>query len=83
MTLKSKELSTIVANILFLYIPSESGSSVSIVTGYGLGDRGSIPDRGGGFLLYSLRPSGSGTHPVSHNGYRGPSPGVNPAGACC
>jgi hypothetical protein len=37
--------------------PSEPGSSVSIVTGYGLGDRGSIPDGGRGFFLYPLRPS--------------------------
>jgi hypothetical protein len=29
------------------------------VTGYGLSDSGSIPDRGGGFL-YPLRPAGSG-----------------------
>jgi hypothetical protein len=29
---------------------------VSIVTAYGLGCRGSIPDRGRGFLLYPLRP---------------------------
>jgi hypothetical protein len=32
------------------------GSSVSIVTDYGLDDRGSIPDRGRGFFFYSLRP---------------------------
>jgi hypothetical protein len=27
------------------------GSSVGIVAGYGIGDRGSIPDRGRGFFL--------------------------------
>jgi hypothetical protein len=61
----------------------EPGSSVSTVTGYGLDDRGSIPGGGGGFFLYPLRPACSGAHPASHSGYRGPSPGVNSAGACC
>jgi hypothetical protein len=32
-------------------VKCEPGSSVSIVTGYELGDRGSIPDRGRGFSL--------------------------------
>jgi hypothetical protein len=32
------------------------GSSVSIVSDYGLDDRSSIPDRGRGFFLYPLRP---------------------------
>jgi hypothetical protein len=35
---------------VFLY-SCEAGSSVSIVTGYGLGNRDSIPDRGRGFFL--------------------------------
>jgi hypothetical protein len=56
---------------------TEPGSSVSIVTGYGLGDRGSIPGGGGGFFFYPLRPAGS----ASHNGCRGNSPGVNAEGA--
>jgi hypothetical protein len=33
-----------------------NGSLVSIVTDYGLDDRGSIPNRGRGFFFYSLRP---------------------------
>lgn len=53
----------------------EPDSSVSIVTGYGLGDRSSISGEGGGFFLYPVRPAGSGAHPDSHNGYRGPSSG--------
>jgi hypothetical protein len=43
----------------------EPGSSVSIVASYGLGGRGLFPDRGGGFFLCSLRPTGSGAHPTS------------------
>jgi hypothetical protein len=33
------------------FISREPGSSVSIVTGYGLDSRGSIPDKGRGFFL--------------------------------
>jgi hypothetical protein len=33
------------------------------VADYGLGDRGSIPDIGGGFLFYPLRSAGSGFLP--------------------
>jgi hypothetical protein len=33
------------------YIKWSRGSSVSIVSDYGLDDRGSIPDRGTGFFL--------------------------------
>jgi hypothetical protein len=44
----------------------QPGSSVSIVIGYGLGERGSIPDRGRGSLLYRLLPAGSGAHPASY-----------------
>jgi hypothetical protein len=40
-----KEIRTSVA------VMCEPGSSVSIVTDYGLDDRGSIPDRGRGFFL--------------------------------
>jgi hypothetical protein len=40
-------------------------SSFSIVTGYGLGERGSSPDRGGEFLINPLRPAGSGFYPAS------------------
>jgi hypothetical protein len=31
-----------------------SGSSVSVVSNYGLDDRGSIPERGRGFFFYPL-----------------------------
>jgi hypothetical protein len=42
----------------------ELGSSVSIVTGYGLDDWGSIPDGGEGFFLYLLHPTmGTGDLP--------------------
>jgi hypothetical protein len=44
---------------------SRPGSSISIVAGYGLGDRCLIPDRGGGFFLYPLHLAGSVAHPVS------------------
>jgi hypothetical protein len=51
------------------------GSSVSIVTDYGLDDRGSIPDRGRGFLFQSLRPDRLwGPPSLLSNGYRGPFP---------
>jgi hypothetical protein len=40
-------------------------SSVSIVTGYRLGDQGSIPDGGRRFFLYPLHPASSGSHPAS------------------
>jgi hypothetical protein len=43
----------------------EPGSSVSIVTSYGLGDQGSIPERGGVFFLYPPCPADSGAHPAS------------------
>jgi hypothetical protein len=43
----------------------EPDSSVSIVTGYGLGNQASIPDRGGEFFLYLLCQAGSGAHPAS------------------
>jgi hypothetical protein len=43
----------------------EPGSSVSTVSDYGLDDRGSIPDRGGRFFPYPLRPAGCGAHPAS------------------
>jgi hypothetical protein len=39
---------------LFLY--GSRGSSVSIVSDYGLDDQGSIPDGGRGFFLQPLRP---------------------------
>jgi hypothetical protein len=44
------------------------------MTSYGLGDRGSIPDGGGGFFFYSMRPAVSGAQPVSYNEYWGSSP---------
>jgi hypothetical protein len=41
------------------------GSSVSIVSDYGLDDRGSIPDRGRGFSSSLCVQTGSGAHPAS------------------
>jgi hypothetical protein len=61
----------------------EPCSAVSMVTDYGLGDWGSVPNVGRGVLLYPLHPASSGAHPASYNGYRGSSLGVNVAGACC
>jgi hypothetical protein len=50
-------------NLLWLKMYFRSrGSSVSIVSDYGLDDRGSIHDRGRGFLCVQ---TGSGTHPAS------------------
>jgi hypothetical protein len=40
----------------FNFVACEPVSSVSIVTGYRLGERGSMPDRIRGFFLYRLRP---------------------------
>jgi hypothetical protein len=42
------------------------GSSVSIVSDYGLDYRGSIPDRGRGFFLSPLRPDRLWAHPASY-----------------
>jgi hypothetical protein len=61
---------------LFTRVVNGQGSSVSIVTGYGLGGRGSIPGGGRGFFFYPLRPAGSGAHPACHSWYRGPPRGV-------
>jgi hypothetical protein len=49
------------------------GSSVSIVSDYGLDDRGSIPDRGRGFFLpLAFRPDRLwGPPSLLYNGYRG------------
>jgi hypothetical protein len=44
----------------------ELGSSISIVTGSGLGDQHSVPNRGGGFFLYPLCSADSGAHPASY-----------------
>jgi hypothetical protein len=63
---------------IYIYIVCvcvEPGSSVSIVSDYGLDDRGSIPDRGRGFLLYPLRPDRLwGPPSLLYNGYRGSFP---------
>jgi hypothetical protein len=53
-----------VNNVYFILL-CEPGSSVSTVVGYGLGDQGSIPDRGRGFFLYPLRLAGCEANPVS------------------
>jgi hypothetical protein len=52
-------------NLLLYYVHWEPGSSISIVAGYGLGDQGLMPHRGGGFFLYPLHPAGSGKHSAS------------------
>jgi hypothetical protein len=58
------------------YICSRSwGSSVSIVSDYGQGDRGSIPGRGKGFFLWPLCPDRLwGPPSFLYNGYRGSFP---------
>jgi hypothetical protein len=49
--------------------------SVSIVSDYGLDDRGSIPDRGSGFFLKPLHPDRLlGPPSLLYNGYRGSFP---------
>jgi hypothetical protein len=54
----------------------EPGISVSIVTGYGLGGQGSIPNRGRGFFLCPLRPDLLwGPPSLLYNGYGGLFPG--------
>jgi hypothetical protein len=55
----------------------EPCSSVSIVSGYGLGDRGSIPGRGKDFSSNLFVQTGSGAHPTSCAvGTGGPFPGA-------
>jgi hypothetical protein len=49
-------------------ICSEPGSSVNIMTGYGKGERCSIPDRREGLFLYPLRRTGSGTRTMGSGG---------------
>jgi hypothetical protein len=54
----------------------EPGSSGSIVSDYGLDDRGSIPDRGRGFFFLPLRPDRLWAPPsLLSSGNRGPFPG--------
>jgi hypothetical protein len=45
------------------------------VTGYGLGEQGSIPDGGRGFFIYPLRPASSGARPASCTRGTGDLPG--------
>jgi hypothetical protein len=60
-------------------------SSVGIVTGYGLDDRGSLvrfPAGAGNFSLHHRVQTGSGAHPASYPmGTRGSFPGGKAAGA--
>jgi hypothetical protein len=60
------------------------GGSVSIVSDYDLDDRVSIPDRGRGFFLLSLRvQTGSGAHPAACTmGIGGPFPGGKARPGC-
>jgi hypothetical protein len=60
-------------NILIYFVNYRSrGSSVSIVTDYGLDDRGSIPDRSIGFFFESLRSDRLWGPPnLVYDGYRG------------
>jgi hypothetical protein len=60
----------------------EPGSSVSIVTGCGLGDQGSIPNGGGGFFLYPASSRLLGPSSLLQ-WVPGSSLGVNAARACC
>jgi hypothetical protein len=50
---------------IIYFASNEPGSSVSIMTGFGMGDRGSIFYGGGGFFLYPLGPAGSVANPAS------------------
>jgi hypothetical protein len=63
--------------LLFLYmVDMERGSSVSIVSDYGLDDRGSIPDRAEDFSSSLCVQTGSGAHPACCTmGTRGSFPG--------
>jgi hypothetical protein len=56
----------------------EPGSTVSIVSDYGLDDRGSIPERRKDFSCILCARKGFGTHPASYPmSTGGPFPGVN------
>jgi hypothetical protein len=58
----------------FYYVRSRR-SSGSIVSDYGLDDRGSIPDRGRGFFFKPLRPDRLwGPPSLLYNGFRGSFP---------
>jgi hypothetical protein len=60
------------SGILMIIITWSHGSSVSVVSDYGLDDRGSIPDRGRGFFLQPLSPDWLwGLPSLLSNGYRG------------
>jgi hypothetical protein len=67
------------------FIYGEQGSSVNIVSGYGLDDRAievRSPAKKKGFFLQLLCADGSGAHPASHpTGTGGPFPGANAAEA--
>jgi hypothetical protein len=61
---------------MYYYLPRSRGSSGSIVSDYGLDNRGSIPDRGRRFFSSPYVQTGSGAHPASYPmGTGGPFPG--------
>jgi hypothetical protein len=58
--------------ILVLTYSVSRCSSVCIVSAYGPGDRASMPEKGGGFFFYPLRPDRLwGPPSLLYNGYRG------------
>jgi hypothetical protein len=69
-------LSVLFAIFFKLRVDWSRGSSGSIVSDYGLDDRGSIPDRGREFFFSPCVQTGSGAYPASYPmGTGGPIPG--------
>jgi hypothetical protein len=59
----------------FIYITGAAVAQSVLVSDYGLGDQGSIPDRGREFFFQPLRPDRLwGPPSLLSNGYRGPIP---------
>jgi hypothetical protein len=54
-----------IKNAALLFVTRSRGSSGSIVSDYGLDDRGSIPDRAEDFSSSPCVQTGSGAHPAS------------------